>query len=86
MQITWRTVKERNGEVMKVVIKYQVVDFLDKILSDELKPDSGLNDPTELALMRSIRDKIRQEGSEPTLTTQEYKWLKEYMSRWIDEY
>lgn len=71
---------------MKVVIRYQVVDFLDKVLTDELSPNSGLNDPNELALIRSIRDKIRRQGSEPDLTITEYKWLKEYMSRWIDEY
>jgi len=71
---------------MKVVIKYQVVDFLDKILTEELDPHSGLSDQAELTLIRSIRDKIRHQGSEPNLTPIEYKWLKGYMSRWIDEY
>ena len=71
---------------MRVIIKYQVADFLNRVLSDELKPNSGLNDPTELALMRSIRDKIRRGGSEPDLTPTEYKWLKGYVSRWVDEY
>lgn len=71
---------------MKLVIKYQVVDFLDKILTEELDPRSGLSDQAELALIRSIRNKIRSQGSEPDLTPSEYKWLKEYMNRWVDEY
>lgn len=51
---------------MRVAIKYKIVDFLDSVLTEELSPHSGLSDANELALIRSIRDKMRREGSEPT--------------------
>lgn len=69
---------------MKYVIRN--ASLIEQILTDELKPDSGLNDRHELGLIKDIRDKMRKTYGEPDLTKEEVDWLRGYLGRWIQEW
>jgi hypothetical protein len=56
------------------------------MLAKELDPNSGLNDKTELAIIRRIVSEIRDNPGKLELSDTEANWLKEYLSSELQDW
>jgi hypothetical protein len=63
-------------------------ELVERVLTEELSPGSGLSDPLELSTMKRIRDALRKAHypGEISITAVDAQWLRNYLSRWVQGY